>query len=154
MGYNVRLENSSGLPIAVVHRRATRAKVGSVVQEACGLVWSVLRSQHVEGLGRHVAIYWDGQVNLDVGVELGGPFAGHGEVVGSELPNGLTATTAHLGPYGQLGDAHQEVQQWCAANGHKLAGPSWEIYGHWQELWNSDPMQIRTDVFYLLASKG
>jgi effector-binding domain-containing protein len=33
-------------------------------------------------------------------------------------------------------------------NGYRLTGPSWEIYGHWQPEWNSDPSQIRTDVFY------
>jgi hypothetical protein len=32
------------------------------------------------------------------------------------------------------------------------AGPSWEIYGHWRPEWNTGPSQIRTDVFYQLAS--
>jgi hypothetical protein len=36
------------------------------------------------------------------------------------------------------------------AQGHELAGPSWEVYGHWLDEWNSDPRKIRTDVFYLL----
>jgi hypothetical protein len=31
-----------------------------------------------------------------------------------------------------------------------LAGPNWEIYGHWLDEWNNDPAKIRTDVFYLL----
>jgi hypothetical protein len=34
----------------------------------------------------------------------------------------------------------------------QLAGPNWEIYGHWQNEWNKDPSQIRTDVYYLLTS--
>jgi hypothetical protein len=33
-----------------------------------------------------------------------------------------------------------------------LAGPNWEVYGHWQDEWNSDPSKIRTDVFYLLVA--
>jgi hypothetical protein len=37
------------------------------------------------------------------------------------------------------------------ANDHTLAGPQWEIYGHWLPEWNKDPSQIRTDVYYLLA---
>jgi effector-binding domain-containing protein len=150
MGYDVRWETSSGGPIAVVHRCATRP-LGKVVQDACGLVWNVLRSQQIRG-GRHVAIFWDGEINLDVGAEVDAPFAGQGEVVGATLPTGQTATTPHFGPYGQLGAAHQAIRDWCAANGHQLAGPNWEIYGHWQDAWNSDPTLIRTDVFYLLAS--
>ena len=148
----MRLEMSPGRPIAVVHRRAAGAQLGSVVQDACGLVWNVLRSQQVSGAGRHVAIYWDAQIHLDVGVEMDAPFAGHGEVVSANLPTGLTATTTHFGPYGQLAAAHQAVRDWCAAGGHALAGPSWEFYGHWEDAWNCDPALIRTDVFYLLTS--
>ena len=152
MKYEVRLVASSGRPIAVVQRCAARSQLGSVVQQACGLVWSVLRSQQVEDVGRHVAIYWDDEINLDVGVELDVAFVGHGEVVSATLPIGLAATTTHFGPYGQLAAAHQAVHEWCEINGYELAGPNWEIYGHWQECWNSDPMLIRTDVFYLLAN--
>jgi len=32
-----------------------------------------------------------------------------------------------------------------------FAGPNWEIYGHWQSEWNTNPSQIRTDVYYLLT---
>ena len=38
--------------------------------------------------------------------------------------------------------------------GRALAGPNWEIYGHWQEDWNEDPAKIRTEVFYLLEGEG
>jgi hypothetical protein len=151
MTYEVRLETSVGAPIAVVHRRAERAQLGAVVQAACGLVWNVLKTQHVSGVGRHLAIYWDEAINLDVGVEVAAAFAGEGEVVGGILPRGMAAVTTHLGPYHQLGGAHEAIQAWCAANSRRLAGPSWEIYGHWQDEWNRDPTLIRTDVNYLLA---
>jgi effector-binding domain-containing protein len=61
------------------------------------------------------------------------------------------ATATHLGPYGGLGAAHNAVRQWCTDNNHRLAGPSWEIYDHWQREWNDDPSGIRTDVYYLLT---
>ena len=50
--------------------------------------------------------------------------------------------------------AHQAILDWCANHGHALAGPNWEIYGHWLDAWNSDPSQIRTDVFYLISTAG
>ena len=49
--------------------------------------------------GRHVAIYWDGSIRLEVGVELYGPFAEEGEVVHSATPAGPVAWTTHFGPY-------------------------------------------------------
>jgi effector-binding domain-containing protein len=151
MESTVRLEQHAGLPLAVVRRRAAQHELSRVVPDACGTVWNVIRSQQVPGAGRHVAVYWDGQINLEVGVEVDAPFAGFGEVIGSATPAGLVATTTHYGPYGQLHQAHQAILRWVAANGHTPAGPSWEIYGHWQNEWNNDPSLIRTDVYYLLT---
>jgi effector-binding domain-containing protein len=147
----VRLENGPrGRPIAVVRRRVEAAELKRVVPQLCGVVWNALRAQQVTGAGRHVAVYLDCEINLEVGAELERPFSGDGEVVGSEIPAGMVATTAHMGPYGGLGAAHQAIRDWCARNGHALAGPNWEIYGHWEEAWNKEPSKIRTDVYYLL----
>jgi len=43
------------------------------------------------------------------------------------------------------------IREWCLLHKHALAGPNWEIHGHWLEEWNSDPSRIRTDIFYLLS---
>ena len=154
MEYVIRLEQHAGQPLAVVRRRASSQQLARVVPDACGTVWSVIRAQQVAGAGRHVAIYWDGQINLEVGVELSAPFPGYGEVVASATPAGLVATTTHYGPYGQLGAAHEAIRRWCGNHGYTLAGPNWEIYGHWKDEWNSDPGKICTDVFYLLVAGG
>jgi hypothetical protein len=152
MDYQVRIQQMTvAQPLAVVRRRASRGELSKVVPEACGLVWNVLKSQKVKGAGRHVAIYLDCEINLEVGVEMNAPFAGCGEVVSSTLPTDTIATTTHFGPYNQLSRAHDAIQQWCATNGHTLSGPNWEIYGHWQDAWNRDPSQSQTDVFYLLV---
>jgi hypothetical protein len=152
MKYDVRLEQISSRPLAVVRRRASLQELSKVVPDACGAVWRVVRAQHIVGAGRHVALYLDGAINLEVGVELDTPFAGHGEVVGSATPAGTVATAVHFGPYGQLHQAHQAIREWCANHGHTLAGPNWEIYGHWTDECKSDPAKIRTDVFYLVKT--
>jgi len=154
MEYEIRIEPSVSRPLAVVRRRASRQQLSKVVPEACGTVWNALRARQVTGAGRHVAVYLDDQINLEVGVELDAPLVsdGNGEVIGSATPSGLVATTTHYGPYGQLGNAHDAIHRWCRGNGRALAGPSWEIYGHWKDEWNSDPTKIVTDVFYLLAA--
>jgi hypothetical protein len=43
--------------------------------------------------------------------------------------------------------AHDAIRQWCRDNERQIAGPNWEVYGHWSD----DPDQRRTDVFYLLS---
>jgi effector-binding domain-containing protein len=150
MDYTIRIEQAPSHPLAVVHRRASSGELSRVVPEACGAVWSIVRAQQITGAGRHVAVYWDGQINLDVGVEIADSFAGVGELLRSDTPAGLVASAVHFGPYNRLGDAHRAIREWCAQQGHAMAGPNWEIYGHWIDEWNRDPSKIRTDVFYLL----
>lgn len=154
MEYDVRFEQAVSRPLAVVRRLAAQQDLPKVVPAACGTVWNVVRSHPIPGAGRHVAVYLDDRINLEVGVELDAPFAGSGEVVGSSTPAGPVVTTTHYGPYHMLHGAHEAIRQWCAANGHEFAGPSWEIYGHWKDEWNNDPSKIVTDVYYLLPPKG
>lgn len=154
MPYTIQLAPCSASPLAVVRRRAVPQQLSRVVPEACGIVWNELRSRQITGAGRHVAVYFDDQINLEVGVEFKGPFSGSGDVVPSATPAGLVASTTHFGPYQQLGSAHDAIHRWCRQNGHVLAGPRWEVYGHWQDAWNRDPSLIRTDVFYLLGDQA
>ena len=138
--YEVRVVLVSSIPLAVVRRQARQAELSRVVPESCGLVWEALRAQGVKG-GRHVALYLDDTIRVDVGVEMSVPFVERGEV----------ASVTHFGPYGTLHAAHAAIGAWCKAAGRRVAGPSWEIYGHWQPEWDQDPSKIRTDVCYLLA---
>ena len=146
----VQFDQLDSVPLAVIRRQASASELSRVVPQCCGLVWNAVRAQQARA-GRHVAIYWDGSIRLEVGVELHGSFAEQGEVVRSATPAGTIVSTTHFGPYGGLGAAHDAVRQWCKANNHRLAGPNWEIYGHWRREWDGDPSQIRTDVYYLLA---
>lgn len=152
MTYDIRIEQHAGQSLAVVRRRASLQELPKVVPDSCGLVWGVVRKQPDAKAGRHVAVYWDDQINLEVGVEVAGPFVADGDVVPSATPPGQVAATTHLGPYQRLANAHQAIRDWCRANGHAPAGPNWEVYGHWKDEWNGDPSRIRTDVVYLVAA--
>jgi effector-binding domain-containing protein len=148
--YTIHVAQVDSRPLAVVRRRALPAELSRVVPEACGLVFGLVRGRNIQGVGRHVALYLDKAINLEVGVEVAAPFEGDGTLLCSATPKGTVASTVHHGPYGRLGEAHRALHDWCQANGQGLAGPNWEIYDHWQEEWNREPSKIRTEVFYLL----
>jgi len=148
MTYAVELKQVESQPVAVVRHRATLKELSRVVPDACGLVWNAVKALPIKA-GRHVAIYWDGVINLEVGVEVAGSFVGDGQVIRSATPAGCVLTTVHIGPYDRLADAHQAIRDWSAHHQYTFAGPNWEIYGHW----NDDPSQLRTDVFYLLKGE-
>src|SRR3954468_6860531 len=147
--YAIQFQRLPGIPLAVVRRQVSPAELSRLVPECCGLVWNALRAQGVRG-GRHVAVYLGGG-SVEIGAEIFVPFTETGELVRSATPAGLVASTTHLGRYGGLGAAHDAVHHWCAGNGRTLAGPKWEIYGHWLDEWTADPSKIRTDVYYLLS---
>ena len=150
MEYQVRIEQVDPTMTAVVRRRAGQHELATVVPQACGEVWAFFRASQLPHPGRNLAVYLDGEINLECGVEVFQPFSGDGQVVCSSTPAGMVATTTHLGPYNRLGEAHAAILKWCSDRGHALAGPNWEVYGHWTD----DPSQLRTDVFYLLQDAG
>ncbi|MEQ8789111.1 MAG: GyrI-like domain-containing protein [Pirellulaceae bacterium] len=56
------------------------------------------------------------------------PDVGGEEIQASSLPGGRAATTTHVGPYEQLGEAHDALYQWAAENHETASGGSWEVY--------------------------
>lgn len=95
---------------------------------------------------QNVMLYRDQRPDVEVGVLVAGPFEPDGRVIRSELPGGEVATAVHRGDYANLGATHRAVREAAAARGRELAGPCWEIYGHWRE----DPRDLETEVFWLL----
>src|SRR4051794_8236061 len=129
---DVRIERfDAPRPLAVVRLRAAQAELSKVIPQACGKVWDLTKKLGITGAGRLVAVYLNCEIDLEVGVELPQPIADGGGLFASALPAGKVATAIHMGPYPQLKQAHDAIHQWCSAQGQQLAGPSWEIYGHW-----------------------
>ena len=149
----VELRDVAPTPLAVVRQQVRASELSRVVPDCCGRVWKTLRAQGAQG-GRNVAVYWDGAIRLEAGVEALGPFTEADGVVRSATPGGTVALVKHLGPYSGLGQAHAAVHDWAKTTGHELAGPKWEIYGHWQDAWNTDPSLIRTDVCYQVVARA
>ena len=64
-----------------------------------------------------------------------------------QLPECEVATTVHLGPYDQLGQAYDALKEGAAAQGRKVeeAGIMWEEYWTGPE---APPEETRTVVFW------
>jgi effector-binding domain-containing protein len=146
MPYAVEFRHVSPQSIAVVRRQARAGELSVIVPQACGEVWNFVRANGIAGAGRHVAVYLDCVMHLEVGVEVSGPIQGDGNVVPSVTPSGLVATTMHVGPYSQLGKAYDALNEWCKGHERTPAGVYWEIYGHWTD----DETRLETEVFCLL----
>ena len=152
MTYDVSVQRSASRRIAAVHARMAVQQVKVSFREYLDQVYAAGRAGAVKLDGQNIFLYQrvpdrPEQVDVAFGVGTLQPFAGAGNVQPVDLPVGEVATTTHWGDYSGLGGAHHAVIEWCRANGYRLSGTRWEIYGHWTD----DPSKLRTDVYHLLA---
>jgi effector-binding domain-containing protein len=148
MEYRVRLTRSAQTPTAVVAASTSWEEFPSRWKAMLDEVWAFLRSPGA-GLrtdGHNIMLYKDDVPNVEVGVQVTGPFVASGRVVPSSLPAGETAMTLHRGAPERLGAAHQAVIDWCTAHGLQVTRTRWEIYGDWRE----DASEFETAVHWLL----
>ena len=149
MAHAVSIVATSAAPTAVIRETTTWERFPTLWRELLDEVWGYVRGAGVQA-GRNVMLYLDDVPNVEVGVELEGPFAApSGRVVASALPEGRAATTVARGapsPEG-IAAAHGAVVNWCDANGHTRTGVRWEVYDHWRD----DPDSFETAVYWLLA---
>jgi effector-binding domain-containing protein len=123
------IETRPEVPTAVVATVTTWPEFPGQWKAALDDVWALVRARSLPA-GRNVMLYRDDRPSAEIGVELDAPFEPTARVVASTLPGGPTALAAHRGPPGEIGEAHEAVLAWCAANGHELTRVRWEIYGH------------------------
>ena len=147
------LRELTALPrlVAGVRAQVPKGRVGQEFGRHLEQVYAAGRAGTVQLDGQNVFIYRGATGNMlavDFCVGAKAPFAAAGAVTPLETPHGPVAMTTHVGDYGRLGEAHAAILDRCRAQGRTLAGPSWEVYGHW----DPDPAKLRTEVYYLLAA--
>lgn len=155
MDYAVSLTEVKATYLAAVRATVTRQTLGATIRRilAENKIYQFIKTSNLEKAGHNVFIYETdrlrnagNEIDIEIGVQVAGPFEGNGEVICSATPEGRAAMTVHTGHYDRIGQAHSAVMTWARAQSIALTGRNWEIYGDWQE----DPNQLTTEVFYLL----
>jgi effector-binding domain-containing protein len=144
--HKVSLARAVPRPTAVIAATTSWAEYATMSRKLldevhAGVAWGGLGRK-----GRNITLILDDTPRVEVGVEIDQPIRTSGRVVRSALPAGAVATTVHRGPHEDLAAAHAAVRRWCAEQSIRIAGPRWEVYGHW----NDDPELRETEVSYLL----
>ena len=158
MEYVVEVGPTAAQCLATVRGQANQENLTAQIRPLFDRVYSLLRAVDVGPLGYNVILYWDeagrdllhtpGGLTIEIGVQVPAPFTSDNGLRSSATPAGLVARTTHVGEYDQLGRAHEAILRWSRERGRPLAGPNWEIYGHWH-----DQVELRkTEVVYLLQA--
>jgi len=145
--YPVSVKTVAAQQTAVIAAATTWAEFPTLWPTLLDEVYAFVRSGGATQDGHNVMLYRDDVPNVEVGVQVAGPFEPTGRVVPSLLPAGEVASTVHRGPYDALEEAHVALKAWCQSHRHTLTKVRWEIYGDWHE----DPADLETEVCYLLA---
>jgi effector-binding domain-containing protein len=152
MKYNIVVEAVQTELVAAVRATAPINGIARVWKPALDQVWAFLKTNAGLHPGHNLFLYHHPEhrneaMNIDFGVQVAFPFEQKGEVHCVETPAGEVARTIHVGPYDRLGDAHDAIHAWCAAQNRRIGRASWEIYGDW----NNDPDLLETTIKYLLT---
>ena len=149
MAIEVRIEQAAPRRLAAIHSVTTPQDLPQTIGRSLGVIWPAVREQGVR-FGHNVFVYRDGgpgTLIVEVGVEVFGDFSEHGEMRIVRTPAGEVATATYYGDdYTRMAPVYQALEQWCAGNGRRPAGASWEVYGDPAE----DPAETRTDIYFLL----
>jgi effector-binding domain-containing protein len=153
--HEVTIVEAPPTPTAVIAQATSWEEYPGLWGVLLGEVWAFLRGDGARGAdlspGRNIMVYTDDVPNVEVGVEVAGPFEPSGRVVPSTLPAGRAARAVSRGapsPEG-IAAAHKAVIDWCDANGHERSGVRWEVYDHWRD---DDPDGFETEVYWLLSA--
>jgi effector-binding domain-containing protein len=152
MGYDIVVETAQTELVAAVRARVPISGIAQAWKPALDQVWAFLRANSGLRPGHNLFLYHHPErrndaMDIDFGVQVASPFEPEGHVQCVKTPAGTVARTIHVGPYERLGDAHNAIHAWCAANSRNIAGASWETYGDWSD----DPALLETTIKYLLA---
>jgi effector-binding domain-containing protein len=152
MKYDVVVETAQAELVAALRAKVPIGGIARAWKPALDQVWAFLRENGGLRPGHNLFLYHHAErrneaLNIDFGVQVAPPFEREGNVQCVKTPAGEVARTVHVGPYDQLGNAHDAIHAWCAANNRKIAQASWEIYGDW----HNDPALLETTIKYLLA---
>jgi effector-binding domain-containing protein len=149
VSYEVREVHVTARPVAGVRAQVRRGHVGKEFGRHLDQVYAAARAGALTHDGQNIFIYRSAsgdELTVDFCVGTAASFDPTGPVVPLETPSGVAAMVTHIGEYGRLSEANAAIIAWCQANERTRAGPSWEIYGHW----DPDPAKLRTEVYYLL----
>ena len=147
--YAVTVQLARPRSIAAVRVRLPIRDVPRRFADYLDQVYAASRTGAIELDGQNIFVYRGdahGEADIEFGVGTKRSFDQIGSVVLCATPSGKAATTTHWGDYAGLAAAHDAVVAWCRSQGRSIAGPRWEVYGHW----SVNPDTRRTDIFYLL----
>jgi AraC family transcriptional regulator len=131
MPYDIEEKKLDPQPILSIRTSCRVAEIGPILKEILPEVYHRLNELGVQPSGPPFTRYhsFDGtNCDLEAGFPVADPQPAEGRVEAGELPGGTVISTIHKGPYEQLPQAHDALDEWLRDSGKKSRGAQWESY--------------------------
>ena len=150
MPYDIEEKKLEPQPILSIRTSCQIAEIGAVLKEILPEVFRHLDELGVRPSGPPFTRYhnFDGtNCEIEAGFPVAEPQSPEGRVQAGELPGGNVITTIHTGPYEQLPQAHDALDEWLRDNGGKSRGAQWESYVT-DPGTEPDPLKCQTELIW------
>ena len=107
-------------PTAVIAQATTWDEYPRLWPVLLDEVYAFVRAGGASQAGHNVMLYRDDVPNVEVGVQVDGPFAASGSCDPVGAACGPSRDDVHRGDYSGLEAAHVAIRAWCAAREHML----------------------------------
>lgn len=155
MGHHVTIRREPARHLAVVHFDARPEEMAAKQGRAFAQVAGYLDRSGLAVSGPAMSCYGmgEGTFHVSSGFVVDGPVTPGEGVEPLLLPEAEVVTTTHLGPYEQLGQAYDALQEAARAEGREVdeSGLMWEEYWTGPEV---APEQQKTVVYWPLRRVG
>ena len=134
---------------AVVVVTTPTGSISGAMGQAFGTVFAALGRLGIAPAGPALCkytAYSEESVTFEAGVPLAEPFAGDGDVVGSEVGGVEAAVAVHVGPYDTLTRTYGALQSWIESQGRKPGVVMWELYLNDPD--TTPPDQLQTEIYW------
>jgi effector-binding domain-containing protein len=153
VSYEITVKDMPALRTAAIKVETSPQTIGADLGRAYGALVEYMGAHGLAATDVPICFYqsWE-QDNwvIEACLPVDGEVAEEGEVHPFEIPGGEAATTLHVGPYMELGRAHEALGAWCTEHGREMRA-SYERYitdpGE-----EPDPAKYETEVVWPLRA--
>lgn len=131
MPYEIKVQEVVAQPALVVKGKVNIEKAGDAIGANIGAVSAMLEKNKLQPAGApftRTYSFEQGVLEFESGFPVAATTKGQGEVIGTQLPKGLVATTIHSGSQDGSEKAYAAIEEWMKKNKKSPAGAPWEVY--------------------------
>ncbi|MEX2430602.1 MAG: GyrI-like domain-containing protein [Dehalococcoidia bacterium] len=148
--YEVQQEERDETPTVIVTEHVPVAEIKQRLGQLFNEVHAHIIASGAQPIGAPFARYHsmtDEDFEMEAGFVVDRPLDGTGRMQASTLPGGPTAVTWHTGPFEEVSEAYEAVEEWMKEHGKAPSGVPWEAY--WTDPNEEpDPANWRTEVVW------